>query len=147
MPASRCSRIRWNACASSAATWRPSASARLKPTSSAAPTRRSWSDSRKIRDRPQFPVDQAMRLRAIELKAVDVPKSAEFLERTWGVSEVDSGGSTRYFRGTADHPYILSLAPASAPGVEAITFSCNTAEIEAMRERVRHQNIAQLDAP
>ena len=88
-----------------------------------------------------------MRLRAIELKAVDVPKSAEFLERTWGVFKVDSGGSTRYFRGTADHPYILSLTPASAPGVEAITFSCNTAEIEAMRERVRHQNIAQLDAP
>ena len=80
-----------------------------------------------------------MRLRAIELKAVDIPKSGEFLERVWGLIPVDK----HHWRGTADHPYILSLKPASAAGVEAITFSCSPGEIE----RLKGKNISALDAP
>ena len=80
-----------------------------------------------------------MRLRAIELKAVDVPKAAEFLERTWGLIPVDKN----HWRGTADHPYILSLKPGSTPGVEAITFSGSPEEID----RIKGKKIAALDAP
>lgn len=84
-----------------------------------------------------------MRLRAIELKTVDVPKSAEFLERTWGLLDAGKSGATRYWRGTGDHPYILSLTPASAPGVEAITFSGNSEEIS----RIEGTKVRTFDAP
>ena len=84
-----------------------------------------------------------MRLRAVELKVVDVPKAAEFLEQTWGLADAGKHGGRRYFRGTADHPYIFSLTEASAPGLEAITFAGSTGEIA----RLAGRKIAALDAP
>ena len=84
-----------------------------------------------------------MRLRAVELKVTDLPASAEFLERTWGLLDAGKRGATRYFRGTADHPYILSLTASSTPGIEAITFSGTPSEIE----RIKGEKIAAFDAP
>ena len=84
-----------------------------------------------------------MRLRAVELKAVDVPKAADFLERVWGLYDAGASAKTRYFRGSADHPYILSLTEAAAPGVDAITFAATDSEISAISGR----KIAELDAP
>ena len=84
-----------------------------------------------------------MRLRAVELKAVDVPKSAEFLERAWGLYDAGSRGKTRYFRASADHPYVLSLTESSAPGVEAITFAGSAVEVS----RIHGQKMSELDAP
>ena len=86
-----------------------------------------------------------MRLRAIELKAPDVPKSAAFLEQVWGLYAAGTRGKTHYFRGTADHPYIVSLAPASAPGLDSITFSGNAGEIERLKGR--GQPVSEFDAP
>jgi 2,3-dihydroxy-p-cumate/2,3-dihydroxybenzoate 3,4-dioxygenase len=84
-----------------------------------------------------------MRLRAVELKAVDVPKAADFLERVWGLYDAGASAKTRYFRGSADHPYILSLTEAAAPGVDAITFAATDSEISGISGR----KIAELDAP
>ncbi|MCD6041006.1 MAG: glyoxalase [Burkholderiales bacterium] len=70
-----------------------------------------------------------MRLRSVELELPDLGQAAEFLERAWGLVPAGSAGGTRFFRGTGDHPYILSLAQATAPAVSAITFSGSEAEI------------------
>jgi 2,3-dihydroxy-p-cumate/2,3-dihydroxybenzoate 3,4-dioxygenase len=84
-----------------------------------------------------------MRLRAVELKVVDLPKAAEFLEQTWGLLAAGSAGTTRYFRGTADHPYIVSLMPSARPGLEAITFAASAEEIS----KLKGEKIAAFDAP
>jgi 2,3-dihydroxy-p-cumate/2,3-dihydroxybenzoate 3,4-dioxygenase len=88
-----------------------------------------------------------MRLRAIELKTGDVPKAAEFLQHVWGLYDAGSGGKTRYFKGTADHPYILSITQASAPGVEAVTFAASEEEIRLLRDRVSASPLSAIDAP
>jgi catechol 2,3-dioxygenase-like lactoylglutathione lyase family enzyme len=62
-------------------------------------------------------------LRSVELEIPDVAKAAEFLEGVWGLVPAGSAGATRFWRGSGDHPYILSLMQASAPAVTAITFS------------------------
>ena len=71
-----------------------------------------------------------MRLRSVELEIPDVARSADFLERIWGLAPAGSSRATRFFRGSGDHPYILSLAQAKAPAVSAITFSASLEEIE-----------------
>ena len=92
-----------------------------------------------------------MRLRAVELKVVDVAKAAEFLEQTWGLFDAgksgNGGGGTRYFRGTGDHPYLLSLTPSTSPGVAAITFAGSAADIETFGARTKHEKVATFDAP
>lgn len=85
-----------------------------------------------------------MRLRAVELKAVDVAKAAEFLEQVWGLAPAGTSGKTRYFRGTGDHPYVLSLTAASAQAVEAITFAGSAEEIAKLRSG---EKVASFDAP
>ena len=80
-----------------------------------------------------------MRLRAVELKVTDVPRVAEFLQGTWGLIPVDE----RHFRGTADHPYIVSLAQARTPGIEAITFAGTPEEIA----KLPGTKVAAFDAP
>ena len=84
-----------------------------------------------------------MRLRAAELKVVDVPKAAAFLEQTWGLFDAGKRGATRYFRGTADHPYIFSLTPGSTPALEAVTFAGSPEEIS----KLSGEKIAEFDAP
>jgi catechol 2,3-dioxygenase-like lactoylglutathione lyase family enzyme len=85
-----------------------------------------------------------MRLRAVELKVVDVAKAAEFLERVWGLFDAGKRGATRYFRGTGDHPYILSLAPASTPAIDAVTFAGSAEEIAKLGSG---RKLAEFDAP
>lgn len=85
-----------------------------------------------------------MRLRAVELKTVDLQKAADFLEQTWGLLDAGKRGAMRYFRGTGDHPYILSLTAASAPGVEAITFAGSPEEIARLPPG---EKVAAFDAP
>jgi catechol 2,3-dioxygenase-like lactoylglutathione lyase family enzyme len=76
-----------------------------------------------------------MRLRSVELEIPDVAPAAEFLERLWGLAPAGTSGATRFFRGSGDHPYILSLAQAAAPAVASITFSGSPEEIDAVRRR------------
>jgi len=64
-----------------------------------------------------------MRLRSVELELADVGPAADFLERVWGLVPAGTSGATRFFRGTGDHSYILSVSKAAAPAVAAITFS------------------------
>lgn len=64
-----------------------------------------------------------MRLRSIELEVPDAARSAEFLERVWGLLPAGTSGKTSFWRGCGDHPYILSLTEAAVPAVAAITFS------------------------
>jgi catechol 2,3-dioxygenase-like lactoylglutathione lyase family enzyme len=87
-----------------------------------------------------------MRLRAVELRTVDVPKGAEFLERVWGLYDAGSRGKTRYWRAAADHPYVLSLTESATPGVEAITFSGSSEEIDFLKTRTKTASV-QFDAP
>ena len=70
-----------------------------------------------------------MRLRSVELELPDVAKAADFLSGPWGLAPAGSAGGTQFFRGTGTHPYILSIAKASAPAVVAITFSGSEEEI------------------
>ena len=84
-----------------------------------------------------------MRLRAVELRVADVSQSAEFLERVWGLREVPGGGKTRYFRGTGDHPYLVSLTPAAANEIDAVVFSGSASEISELKGK----RIGQFDSP
>lgn len=70
-----------------------------------------------------------MRLRSVELAIPDVARAAEFLEGVWGLTAAGASGATRFWRGTGDHPYILSLTQAAAPAVTAVTFSGSEEEI------------------
>jgi 2,3-dihydroxy-p-cumate/2,3-dihydroxybenzoate 3,4-dioxygenase len=71
-----------------------------------------------------------MRLRSVELEIPDLAPAAEFLEQVWGLAPAGSAGATRFFRGSGDHPYILSLTRAAEPAVAAITFSGSEQEIQ-----------------
>ena len=78
-----------------------------------------------------------MRLRSVELQLADVAQVAEFLERVWGLLPAGTSGATRFFRGTGDHPYILSVSKAAAPAVAAITFSGSEDEISRVGKPAR----------
>ena len=73
-----------------------------------------------------------MRLRSVELEIPDVAPAAEFLERLWGLVPAGSAGATRFFRGTGDHPYILSLTQAATPAVAAVTFAGSLEEVQTV---------------
>jgi 2,3-dihydroxy-p-cumate/2,3-dihydroxybenzoate 3,4-dioxygenase len=89
-----------------------------------------------------------MRLRAVELNVTDVPRASEFLEQHWGLSAVGSSGNTSYFRGTGNHPYILSVRRSASAGISGITFAGNGEEIHALAKRVpRHERLQTIDAP
>lgn len=93
-----------------------------------------------------------MRLRAVELDVTQAAEAAAFLERVWGLLPAGTHGAARYFRGTGDHPYILSVAQAEQPAVKAITFAGSSEELEALRARVRQagaqaESVATFDAP
>ena len=71
-----------------------------------------------------------MRLRSVELELPDVAKAADFFTGVWGLLPAGTSGGTQFFRGTGDHPYILSIRRASAPAVGAMTFSGSMSELE-----------------
>ena len=71
-----------------------------------------------------------MRLRSVELELPEVAKTADFLTGAWGLLPAGSSGGTQFFRGTGNHPYILSIRRASTPAVAAITFSGSMPELE-----------------
>ena len=73
-----------------------------------------------------------MRLRSVELEIPDVGPAAEFLEQLWGLVPAGSAGATRFFRGTGDHPYILSLTQAATPAVAAVTFAGSLEEVQTV---------------
>jgi catechol 2,3-dioxygenase-like lactoylglutathione lyase family enzyme len=73
-----------------------------------------------------------MRLRSVELEIPDPGRAAGFLEGVWGLVPAGSAGATRFWRGSGDHPYILSLTPASAAAVAAVTFSGSPEEISSV---------------
>jgi catechol 2,3-dioxygenase-like lactoylglutathione lyase family enzyme len=73
-----------------------------------------------------------MRLRSVELEIPDVAPAAEFFERVWGLAPAGSSGATRFFRGTGEHPYVLSLKKSGVPAVAAITFSGSEEEISRL---------------
>jgi catechol 2,3-dioxygenase-like lactoylglutathione lyase family enzyme len=95
-----------------------------------------------------------MRLRSVELMVPQAAAAAQFLEATWGLFPAGSAkaGGTRFFRGTGDHPYILSVTEAEAPGVAAITLAGSPDEImqakgRAERAQARVRPVAELDVP
>jgi len=73
-----------------------------------------------------------VRLRSVELEIPDLGRAAEFLEGVWGLVPAGSAGATRFWRGTGEHPYVLSLTGAPAPAVAAITFSGSQEEISSV---------------
>jgi catechol 2,3-dioxygenase-like lactoylglutathione lyase family enzyme len=88
-----------------------------------------------------------MRLRSVELELPDVAPAADFLGGAWGLVPTGAVGATRFFRGTGDHPYILSLTKAAAPAVAAVTFSGPPDEIEAQRRRAGNPQSIKFDVP
>ena len=93
-----------------------------------------------------------MRLRSVELRVPQAGAAAQFLEDVWGLFPAGSVGATRFFRGTGDHPYILSLSEANAPGVAAISLAGSPQEIaqaeaRATRAKVPLRRVPQFDVP
>jgi 2,3-dihydroxy-p-cumate/2,3-dihydroxybenzoate 3,4-dioxygenase len=88
-----------------------------------------------------------MRLRSVELELADVAPAADFLGGPWGLVPAGTVGATRFFRGSGDHPYVLSLTKAAAPAVAAITFSGPPDEIEALRRRAGNPQSIKFDVP
>jgi len=87
-----------------------------------------------------------MRLRSVELELPDVAKAADFLIGAWRLLPAGASGGTQFFRGTGNHPYILSVTKASAPAVAAISFSGGIEEIETAGKRNGKQLVA-YDVP
>jgi catechol 2,3-dioxygenase-like lactoylglutathione lyase family enzyme len=94
-----------------------------------------------------------MRLRSVELRIPQAAAAAQFLENVWGLLPAGTASAgTQFFRGTGDHPYILSIAEAAAPGVAAITLAGSRDEIaqaraRASRAHVQIEDISQFDVP
>jgi catechol 2,3-dioxygenase-like lactoylglutathione lyase family enzyme len=97
-----------------------------------------------------------MRLRSVELMVPQAAAAAQFLENVWGLVPAGAAGSkpggTRFFRGTGDHPYILSITDAKAPGVTAVTLAGSPDEImqakaRASRAQASVRAVAQFDVP
>ncbi len=88
-----------------------------------------------------------MRLRSVELELADIAPAADFLERVWGLAPAGMSGAARFFRGTGDHPYILSLTKAAAPAVAAITFSGSAEEIDTVRQRNGSARLIKYNVP
>lgn len=93
-----------------------------------------------------------MRLRSVELAVPLAREAAEFLDKTWGLIPAGTRDKTHYFRGTGNHPYVLTVQAAAAPAVRAIEFSGLPAEIEQAHARVQRagapvKTFADLDAP
>jgi 2,3-dihydroxy-p-cumate/2,3-dihydroxybenzoate 3,4-dioxygenase len=93
-----------------------------------------------------------MKLQAVDLQVTDVGGAAEFLGGVWGLLPVGSAGTTRYFRGTGDSPYVISVSAASAPAIGAIVLAATPAEMDAIAARARAtgvpaESIAATDAP
>jgi len=97
-----------------------------------------------------------MRLRSVELMVPQAAAAAQFLEEVWGLIPAGAGGAkpggTRFFRGTGDHPYVLSITEAKAPGVAAITLAGPPDEIlqakaRAGRAQARIRPVADFDVP
>ena len=94
-----------------------------------------------------------MRLRSVELMVPQVAAAAQFLETVWGLVSVGTkSDGTRFFRGTGDHPYILSITEAKAPGVAAVTLAGAPDEImqvkaRADRARAHIRAVAEFDVP
>lgn len=82
-----------------------------------------------------------MRLRSVELQVARAAEAAEFLQHVWRLVPAGTRGGTRYFRGTGDHPFILSIGEAQAPAVTAITFSGSPEEIDRVHARVRLEGV------
>lgn len=83
-----------------------------------------------------------MRLQSVELQLPGTEAAAEFLTRTWRLLPVGTSGNTRYFRGSGDHPYLLSLTEANQPAVSSVSFSATEPELTALRSRAHNANVA-----
>lgn len=70
-----------------------------------------------------------MKLQSVELRVADVAQTAEFFEKVWGLTRVDSAR----LRGTAGLPYLIGLE-AGTPSIRSITFCGSRAEIGTERE-------------
>ncbi len=77
-----------------------------------------------------------MQLRSVELTVPRADEAAEFLEKTWGLLRVASTDGRRQLRGSGTHPCILSLAQGAA-AIDAIVFSGDAAELDAIRVRAK----------
>ncbi|HYS74941.1 MAG TPA: hypothetical protein VEM38_02475, partial [Burkholderiales bacterium] len=76
-----------------------------------------------------------MRLRSIELEVPDRESAVRFFRDTWGLLDAGARNGISYLRGTADIPYVVSVAEAGEPAVAAVTFSGSKPELERIRKR------------
>ena len=93
-----------------------------------------------------------MRLRSVDLRVPDAGDAAAFLENIWGLVPAGVSGGTRFFRGTGDHPYILSIEGRAANAIAAVTFAGTPEEVEqvgtrALQAGVPRQQVAAFDVP
>ena len=76
-----------------------------------------------------------MKLRSIELEVPDRESAVRFFRDTWGLLDAGARNGISYLRGTADIPYVVSVAQAGEPAVAAVTFSGSKPELERIRKR------------
>ncbi len=94
-----------------------------------------------------------MRLRSIELEVPDRSAAVRFLKEPWGLLDCGTKNGISYLRGSADHPYVVSIADAPAPAVTAITFSGSETELKEIRARASgagariHPSVPEFDEP
>lgn len=93
-----------------------------------------------------------MKLQSVELQMPAADEAAIFLENIWRLIPLGKFGATRYFRGTGDHPYLLSIKDAATPAILSVTLAGTEVELAALYARAQRNNvectrIAELDAP
>ena len=82
-----------------------------------------------------------MKLRSVELEVPRVAVAQPFLTEVWGLRPVENAagtrGSTAYFRGTADQPYVIALTESANRSIRSVTFSGSAEEVRAVRGRAQ----------
>src|SRR4051812_34678201 len=78
-----------------------------------------------------------MKLRSVELEVPRVAAAQQFLTEVWGLRDAGTHGSTAYFRGTADQPYVLALSESANRSIRSVTFSGTAEEVRGVRERAQ----------
>lgn len=78
-----------------------------------------------------------MHLRSIEVQMPDRAEAVEFLKDPWGMTEVDTRGSTTWLRGTASQHYSVAITEGPERAFLSATLTGSRDEIEAVYHRAR----------
>jgi len=86
-------------------------------------------------------------LRSIEVQVPDIGATADFYETAWGLREVASTGSARYFRATGEEHHVVALHRGPRNLVRVNLGAADRAAVEELHVRLGQRGVAKLTGP